>query len=1050
MTRRLDPEDVVSVVDPLMHDLQRIVEAHGGTVLMIAGDGLLCAFGVPHAREDDALRAVRAAHDMRELASRAAGTSGLHAGLASGEVLITPDSSPRGWGITGLCVALATRLADLAKSGVILADTECRRLSGTLPQWGQEYEAEIQGMGEAACAVAELESIVEEPAPRPLGDFVDRMVQQARLEECLAAVASERVSQVVSLRGEAGAGKTRLVGNWLESHPEVTVIKGRCRSYGDERPLAGVLDAVLEHLRIHDLLTQQALVGLLSWLPLDEAEAVAARLLAAASGSSAWPPAEDVGLALARAVRELLRALAAQVPVVLVVDDGHWAGPDLVAFLNDLSATPESRPLLVVVLLREGQVWGDLPPLESLPAWASKQLVLGRLAGAHDDVVDALVSRTGGNPLYLEESLNLLQDGAADAALSTGVPSSIRALLAARLDALTGDAKEVALVVSAGADISSVEAIRALSDCSDLDESLRLLVSRGVLVNVSGGYRFAHRMFQEVAYASLTRTRRVQLHIAHLGLLDDENPGLRAFHAEAAWRHLNTGSPERLDVALMALRELKALGDVVSSWQAAAAELVFSRAAPIIDDVVTSSPGPAAAVLAAHAQVLVDLVRLDEALTRARHAVELVDAAGETDWEVEAAARLALGHVLARQGQMASARHELDRVLGLADAAGDRALRGHALKVLAETWRFESEARFRELLESSHAELLAAGDVGGQAQVARLLAYVLSTSGSRDFQRWYAIASSAQSLDDLRGRAMIARIGCFFAAGRADWLEARDVAGEAMEWGRRAGLADVVTDALLVAVTANTFLGDSQRALAHRDDLLAQLPDLPPRARAAVACASALALVRAGRVVAGRDQVQLAAQLVDGFGEHGRLLQGQAAAEVALDVGDWAGARDAAEAAERLSFGQGLMGLQLGLIRCRASLALGDVPRDDIRALVHAARDVDALPLLLLAAAVERQATLAADDDESSASLPPQPHVEARAIWFENAAMRAADDDEARANWQRAHDEWARLGHTIWPQRALKARDLLPRSLQELAAIPLTPLLDLTAPPSDA
>ena len=705
MARRLDPEDVVSVVDPIMRDLQQVAEAHGGTVLMTAGDGVLCAFGVPVVREDDALRAVRAAAEMRALGEAAAGTSGVHIGIASGEILITPDSSPRGWGITGLCVALAARLSDLAVNGEILADEACRGLAGPAARWGPERASQLQGMGERPVLVAQLLDLDGSPNPRGRGPLVARQVEQARLDELLNRVSAEAQSTVVSIQGEAGIGKTRLVEVWLDQHPEVTAITGRCHSYGDARPLAGLLDAVLEHLRLRALLERHALLQLLS--PLAEADAVVSRVLALA-GAEPSPPAEDFSSVVAHAVRSLLAALAARSPLAVVVDDVHWAGDDLIAFLEDLDERPISVPLLVIALQREGPCWGSTPPLEPLPIWAVRQLVAARLPSAPRSLAEALHARTGGNPLYLGESLNLLDDGAPLDSVTHQLPPSVRALLAARLDSLPTDAKEVALVASAGADLATSEALTVLLARSP-EDALKTLVERGVLVEVTGGgYRFGHRLFQEVAYSALTRSRRVELHLGYLDLLGPESPSLRGFHAESAWQHLGADSPMRAEVAVRALTELQVLGETLFAWQASGAKGVFERADLVARDLPDDPSGLVATHLATYAQVLVDIGDLSEALGTAQRAREAA-----CDARSEALARLAVGHAFARIGEMEQARNELQPVL----EADDAGLRGRALKVLGLTWRFESEERFCILLEEAHRALAEAGDQAGQAEV---------------------------------------------------------------------------------------------------------------------------------------------------------------------------------------------------------------------------------------------------------------------------------------------------------------------------------------------
>jgi tetratricopeptide (TPR) repeat protein len=564
---------------------------------------------------------------------------------------------------------------------------------------------------------------------------------------------------------------------------------------------------------------------------------------------------------------------------------------------------------------------------------------------------------------------------------------------------------------------------------------------------LGGGFRFRHRLLQEVAYAALTRARRVELHLGYLRLQAPDELSLRAFHAQSAWELLNVDSPERAAVALIAVRELRLLGEMVFGWQADGSKGIFERAERMVIDVSDDPDGEVPLLLAAHAQTLVELGQFREAVERAARAVEL-----SASPRVEAAARLAHGRALARSGELERSRAELENVLQLSRALEDRALQGRALWALADAWRFTSITTFTELLEAAHEELAAAGDVWAQTQVARLLAYSLSLSGGPRYQHWYSEVLRVQTLDDLRGRAMLARIRSFEASGRGAWSEALAAADDARETGSRGGLLDVVTDGLLVAMQAHTMLGELGAVFEHRDVMLGLRDQLSSRNQQALACACALAFLRAGDRDGCLEQLSSSDSLLEQLGDGERILHHQAVAEVALDAGLWALALAEAEKANLAAEARGLhlVSLQLRLLACRAALASGNTAPDvaDCGRLATAA---GADSLAELAAVLDPDPVGEDRVEASGGGAPPQSLIEARAIWFENAAMRATDDDEARANWQRARDEWLRLGHTIWPQRAVKASESLPRSVQELAQIPLTPLLDdLTASASDA
>ena len=439
----VDPEVVRRRVTRYFERVSRRIEEHGGTVEKFAGDAVMAAFGVPRAHEDDAERAVRAAfavmdsvHEL-ELEARI--------GLEAGEVVVEAGDSTFA---TGEAVNVTARLQQAASPGEIRLGPGARRLAAGAVEVEDAGPIEIKGRAEPVStwrAVRMLEArgrVVEAP-------LVGREAELELLENTFARAVRNRRAQLVTVFGEAGLGKTRLVSEFVEGVERATVLSGRTLPYGEGVtywPLASMVKAsagitdddpasdAFEKLRVSC-----------------ESEAVA-DLLAVALGVVGAAEGERTPQQLAWAALQWAEQLADAQPLVLVFEDVHWAEEPLLDLIEQLARSLRNAPVLIVAIARPELLdarpsWGGgsqrATAIELAPLDGQESEELASALLAERDVPPAqralVLERAEGNPLYLEEIARAL----GDASLLERIPDTVQALIAARIDRLAVDEKRV-------------------------------------------------------------------------------------------------------------------------------------------------------------------------------------------------------------------------------------------------------------------------------------------------------------------------------------------------------------------------------------------------------------------------------------------------------------------------------------------------------------------------------------------------------------------------------------------------------------------------------
>ncbi len=414
--------------------MRAIVEGHGGTVEKFVGDAVLAVFGIPKVHEDDALRAVRAAVAMREELTRLRPELGVELrariGINTGEV-VTGEGDTFA---TGDTMNVAARLEQWAEPDEILIGASTEQLVSDAVHVEALEPLPLKGKAEPVAAFRLLEVLGgDRSARRLMGPFIGRRAELERLIDEFALTVGEGSCRLVAVTGEAGVGKSRLVHE-LASQVEgdARLLIGRCLSYGEGITYWPLRDVVHQLAGVEPLPELTRLLGDAA-VAETVAGAIGAASSAATSGEIQW------------SVRRLLETLAAERPLVLVLDDLHWAEPaflDLVDYLRDFI---RSAPILLVgtgrpELLEARPGWRssalELSPLSDLDA---AELVDGLTSGFTDDLSKRVVESAEGNPLFVEQFCAMAEESG-----ELAVPPSIQGLLAARIDQLPAAERAVA------------------------------------------------------------------------------------------------------------------------------------------------------------------------------------------------------------------------------------------------------------------------------------------------------------------------------------------------------------------------------------------------------------------------------------------------------------------------------------------------------------------------------------------------------------------------------------------------------------------------------
>jgi len=722
----LDAESLRLMMSRYFERAREIIERHGGTVEKFIGDAVMAVFGVPRIHEDDALRAVRAAVDLREalpglndeVARRLGVAIAIRTGINTGEVVAGSEADGQAL-VTGEAVNAAKRLEEAAAPGEILIGELTEHLLREAALLEPLDPLPVKGKSKPLHAFRVLQ-VRRAPAPfTPRLDslLIGRERELDQLREAFEKAARGRTCELVTVLGAAGIGKSRLALELAAAiGDDATFLVGHCVPYGKGITFAPLAEMVRQ-------LGEGEIEATLRRELADEEDAAPAveRLTAAIAREGAAASTQETFWA----TRRLFQAIARSRPLVLLFEDVHWAEPtllDLVEYLADLT---RGVPVLLLCLARtelllERPLWAGnrsnarTIELEPLGREEVDALIVG-LSGASPPVEDAwarIAAAAEGNPLFVEQMLALESDlpGSGE---DVRVPPTIHALLAARLDRLGADERAV---IEAAAVIGAVFSWDAVGELVAPDQHhavglhlmelvrKQLIRLRHVSFAGSDTFRFRHNLIREAAYHAVAKQTRADLHERYARWLEramgnriTEYEETLGFHLEQACRYRS---------------ELAASDEHTRRLAHRAAELLTSAGRRAFG----SGDMPAAVKLFTRAMLLPH--EEEPAL------LELVPD---------------LAVALMETGELTRANALLDRTIEAAGGTEHRGLQAHAALVRALVHQKTEEAgKFEEVRDAAQRAIATFAELGDERGLARAWR-LLSLS---NFLRWELVAGT--------------------------------------------------------------------------------------------------------------------------------------------------------------------------------------------------------------------------------------------------------------------------------------------------------------------
>lgn len=724
--------------------MKAALEVHGGTVEKFIGDAVMAVFGLPVRHEDDALRAIRGAAAMQaalpalneDFRARWGIELGNHIGVNSGEV-IAGDASLGQRLVTGDAVNTAARLEQAAGPQEVILGELTYRLARDQIEVEPIPPLTLKGKAEPVPAYR-LVNVAQRPTERaaPTTPFVGREDELTRLETTLVEVSATRSCELLTVIGDAGVGKSRLVQEFAgraARRDQSQVLRGRCLPYGDGVTFWPIYEIVRAAAGIadedpHDVALAKITEIARRTIGPDDDPAMVVDRVAAAIGMSttAFPGPE-----LFWGIRKLLEAIAKRLPLVAIVDDIHVAAPTFLELLDHLLESVHGAPILLLTtarreLLETRGEWAeaheyDQMILDPLSADESDSIVTRLLGGLELPVRERITAAAEGNPLYVEQiTAMLIETGAirqeGDAWVAAGksseidIPPTIQALVAARLDALDAEERQVvdpASVIGLGFAAEAVAALVPPEAAPEVPGHLASLTAKQLVrptASESDFYRFGHATIKEAAYRSLLKRTRADLHERFVDWAEPINrergrelefEEILGYHLEQAYRYRGDLGP--LD------ESARAIGARAATKLASAGRRAFLQGdAPAAANLLRRSTGV--------------LSQLD------RNRIELLTELAEAEMD---------------RGTFAAAREALDEARDAAERIDDKRLkaREEIIRYHLAIWVAGSVGDANEVVgrvEAMIGTFDASDDLEGLARAWRLLTFLHGTTGQYD------------------------------------------------------------------------------------------------------------------------------------------------------------------------------------------------------------------------------------------------------------------------------------------------------------------------------
>ena len=836
LAEHLDPEQVKRLIDGIFERLVDDVTAFGGRVDKLLGDGILALFGAPVAHEDDPERAVRAALRMQASLARyvedeaPAQPLRMRIGINTGEVLVGTLAGTD-YTAMGDVVNTASRLQAEAPPGGVLVGEATYALTDDVIEYGPPTVLQPRGREQSITTWLAQGTLTAPGARSRRTDLrlVGRDGELSLARAALQLAVGEQRTLLLNVVGESGVGKSRLIDELLDTLDDLgvddpAVFEGVCAPYGESNVWFPVATAIATHLGFDPALTVDELR--------ERARAKAARLLSAEGVTAEVERAVEVFLhllghesgldevdatarrdAVHRAIARVVEMRSRKGPMVLWIDDLHWADQVVVDLLEHLTGTVQRLPFVLVTSMRpdSNAVW---PPvvqrcnvvsltLQPLARADSDELaleLLGQLTGASPEPVTAdqrllgaLFDRSGGNPLFLQQ----LAEVVAEEGPSSELPDSLRALIAARLDQLPVLERQVidnAATLGLSGSVMSLERFaHAMSQPFDR-AVLSALDAKGFLEIDGQRWRFRSDSVRETAYQTLTKSARAQRHAGVAGTLAAYAPiaidDIAHHAATAAELVAELGSVDKVP-ATIRVDAVRALGAAARKARESGSHRLSVRHASRAISLMYGHPSEAGERTSLMLVRCAGLIELREwATARADLATVLAEAISRADVTVEGEARRLLGSLHHLEGDREGARAELGRSVDLLRHAESPRLLADALRQrgfielfggsLADAeWHFgEAEAEYRTI-----------GDERGLAYIEQHRAWLSFMAGDLEVadERLHRAAETHSRLGDRNGVGWAFGLLAFVRFFQRRFVEAEDLASvvqtEALERG---------------------------------------------------------------------------------------------------------------------------------------------------------------------------------------------------------------------------------------------------------------------------
>ena len=732
MGERLDPESLRRIMSRYFQEMRAALERHGGTVEKFIGDAVMAVFGVPNVHEDDAIRAVRAAGEMREALvalnkelERDHGVSlAARIGVNTGEVVA---GDPQGQTlVTGDAVNVAARLEQAADPGAVLLGGDTMRLVRDAVAAEPVEPLVMKGKSDpiSAFRLIEVTTGVAGVARRLDSPMVGRERPLAQLRQAFDAAVADRSCQLFTVLGAPGVGKSRLVAEFLGTvQGEATVLRGRCLPYGEGITFFPVGEVVKEAAGLDDFDAPEEIERKICAILGDGEQGAACATLAQLFGAADHDSAAEETF---WAVRRFLESVAQAGPLAVVFDDIQWGEPTFLDLIEHIADWSRDAPILVLCMARpelldDRPVWGGgkfnaaTILLERLSDADCGELIanLLRRAALPDEARVRILEAAEGTPLFVEEMLSMLIDDGllvleGDRWIATGdlgavsVPPTIQALLAARLDRLSADERAVIQRAAVAGKQFHLGALTAMFDgdgIADVRGTVMSLVRRDLiwpdrsLLIGEDAFRFRHLLIRDAAYEAAPKAVRAALHERYAAWIVDvagdrveEQEEIVAYHLERAYRlHQELGplSDTAREIGLRAARHYAACGRrAAERGDEAAAATLFRHAADLLPEGHPDRPSMLYEVARAYGHTFEPRL----AFGAADEAVQEAAAAGQTPLGWLARLERSFAHQLMDPHGKSTQeiRDELAGAIASLEEAGDEA-------GLATVWRRRAE-----------------------------------------------------------------------------------------------------------------------------------------------------------------------------------------------------------------------------------------------------------------------------------------------------------------------------------------------------------------------